>query len=423
MNNNKIYDLNEPFDFSLLHLANPSLINNNNYFSKISQGSMKKNLYLQLPKCTTKQGIVKSSSKSYCELCYGITEKTIIEFLENLEKHILDEIYKNRELWFYNADSMTLEDIEDLMTPLIKTYKHGKNFLLKNNIKLDKFKIYDENENNVTIDDYNLSHEFIPLININGVKFSSKNFSIDLVLTQMMVIYPSEEFEQQVLIKTNKKPEVLEESRDSRELVKVEKERLEESNELEEPNKLIETEDLEGSNPDLEGSNPDLEGSNNLEESNELKNMESNEVEDLNEVEALKIMESNKSLESKDLAEYNETTGFKTNVELQIEEDKKPEQCKPPEVEIENQSFKYLTNANELKQIDNLDLNENIDNTPIEIKTRDEIYLEIYKKAKKKAKEIRKNAIEAFLQAKNIKSKYNLDSLVESSSSEEEEYI
>ena len=93
--------------------------------------------------------------------------------MENLEKHILDEIYKNRELWFYNADSMTLEDIEDLMTPLIKTYKHGKNFLIKNNIKLDKFKIYDENENNLNIEDYNFNHEFIPLININGVKFSS----------------------------------------------------------------------------------------------------------------------------------------------------------------------------------------------------------------------------------------------------------
>lgn len=365
MNNNKIYDLNDPFDFSLLHLANPSLINNNNYFSKISQGSMKKNLYLQLPKCTTKQGIVKSSSKSYCELCYGITEKTIIEFLENLEKHILDEIYKNRELWFYNADSMTLEDIEDLMTPLIKTYKHGKNFLLKNNIKLDKFKIYDENENNVSIDDYNLSHEFIPLVNINGVKFSSKNFSIDLVLTQMMVMYPSEEFEQQVLIKTNKKPEVLEEMRESSELVKVEKEELDESKELEE--------------------------SKELDESKELGELE-------------------------ELEESNELVALETKVELEIEE------SKPEKVDkTDNQSFKYLTNANELTQIDNLDLNEGIDNTPIEIKTRDEIYLEIYKKAKKKAKEIRKNAIEAFLQAKNIKSKYNLDSLVESSSSEEEE--
>ena len=385
MNNNKIYDLNDPFDFSLLHLANPSLINNNNYFSKISQGSMKKNLYLQLPKCITKQGIVKSSSKSYCELCYGITEKTIIEFLENLEKHILDEIYKNRELWFYNADSMTLDDIEDLMTPLIKTYKHGKNFLLKNNIKLDKFKIYDENENNVTIDNYNLSHEFIPLVNINGVKFSSKNFSIDLVLTQMMVMYPSEEFEQHVLIKTNKKPEVLEETRNSRELVNVE-----DSIELEESNEL-----------------------------GELKITESNEP-----VESKDLEESNQEVESKDLEESNELIALESNVELQIEETKEPEQSKSEKAyKTENQSFKYLTNANELTQIDNLDLNEDINNIPIEIKTRDEIYLEIYKKAKKKAKEIRKNAIEAFLQAKNIKSKYNLDSLVESSSSEEEEYI
>ena len=390
MNNNKIYDLNDPFDFSLLHLANPSLINNNNYFSKISQGSMKKNLYLQLPKCTTKQGIVKSSSKSYCELCYGITEKTIIEFLENLEKHILDEIYKNRELWFYNADSMTLEDIEDLMTPLIKTYKHGKNFLLKNNIKLDKFKIYDENENNVTIDNYNLTHEFIPLVNINGVKFSSKNFSIDLVLTQMMVMYPSEEFEQQVLIKTNKKPEVLEEIRESSELVKVEKEELDESKELDEYKELVA-----------------------LETKVELELEESGELDESNELDESKVLG-----ELEELEESNELVALETKVELEIEE------SKPEKVDkTENLSFKYLTNANELTQIDNLDLNDSIDNTPLEIKTRDEIYLEIYKKAKKKAKEIRKNAIDAFLQAKNIKSKYNLDSLVESSSSEEEEYI
>ena len=400
MNNNKIYDLNDPFDFSLLHLANLSLINNNNYFSKISQGSMKKNLYLQLPKCTTKQGIVKSSSKSYCELCYGITEKTIIEFLENLEKHILDEIYKNRELWFYNADSMTLEDIEDLMTPLIKTYKHGKNFLLKNNIKLDKFKIYDENENNVSIDDYNLSHEFIPLVNINGVKFSSKNFSIDLVLTQMMVMYPSEEFEQQVLIKTNKKPEVLEEMRESSELVKVEKEELDESKELEESKELDESKESEESNELIA-----------LETKVELEEEESNEL-----IESKELDESKELGELEELEESNELVALETKVELEIEE------SKPEKVDkTDNQSFKYLTNANELTQIDNLDLNEGIDNTPIEIKTRDEIYLEIYKKAKKKAKEIRKNAIEAFLQAKNIKSKYNLDSLVESSSSEEEE--
>ena len=36
------------------------------------------------------------------------------------------------------------------------------------------------------------------------------------------------------------------------------------------------------------------------------------------------------------------------------------------------------------------------------------------------AKEIRKNAVQAFLEAKNIKNKYNLQTLLESDSSDEE---
>ena len=56
----------------------------------------------------------------------------------------------------------------------------------------------------------------------------------------------------------------------------------------------------------------------------------------------------------------------------------------------------------------------------MELKTHEAIYLEIYKKAKQKAKEIRKNAIAAFLEAKNIKTKYNLDTIMDDSSSDEE---
>ena len=193
--NNQIYELNEPFDFSVVNLGNPSLLNNNNYFSKISQGSMNKNLYIQLPKCSTKLGIVKGSNKTYCELNFGITEKNVIELFENLEKFCLNEICKNKELWFYNSDSMDQDDIEGLMAPVMKTYKHGKNFLVKTHIKLDKFNIYDENENKIKLENYNTAHEFIPLININGIKFSNTNFSIEIILSQMMIIYPSDEFE------------------------------------------------------------------------------------------------------------------------------------------------------------------------------------------------------------------------------------
>ena len=70
----------------------------------------------------------------------------------------------------------------------------------------------------------------------------------------------------------------------------------------------------------------------------------------------------------------------------------------------------------ELINLDTIDENTE----PIELKTHETIYLEIYKKAKQKAKEIRKNAIEAFLEAKNIKNKYNLNTIMEDSSSDEE---
>ena len=70
-------------------------------------------------------------------------------------------------------------------------------------------------------------------------------------------------------------------------------------------------------------------------------------------------------------------------------------------------------------EITDLDvITENSD--PIELKSHESIYLEIYRKAKQKAKEIRRNAVEAFLEAKNIKLKYNLTNIANDSSSDED---
>ena len=89
---------------------------------------------------------------------------------------------------------------------------------------------------------------------------------------------------------------------------------------------------------------------------------------------------------------------------------------------LEDMKNKKIHEINDI-ELNSLDLNDLNEEDPFEIKSRDEIYLEVYKKAKKKAKEIRKNAIQAFLEAKNIKTKYNLESLVDSDSSEEEEFL
>ena len=54
------------------------------------------------------------------------------------------------------------------------------------------------------------------------------------------------------------------------------------------------------------------------------------------------------------------------------------------------------------------------DAEPITLKKPNEVYYEIYKAARKKAKTMRRAAIEAFLEARNIKTKFMLEDLDDS---------
>ena len=62
--------------------------------------------------------------------------------------------------------------------------------------------------------------------------------------------------------------------------------------------------------------------------------------------------------------------------------------------------------------MDILDISELSD--IVDLKKPNEVYYEIYKSAKKKANDLRNNAIEAYLEAKNIKLKYGLEQLDDS---------
>ena len=73
------------FDFSKITLGNPTLLKGNNYYTKTTIGSYDKNIYLQMPKCKTKQGIITTSNKTYCDLVYNASDTNIIDWFENLE--------------------------------------------------------------------------------------------------------------------------------------------------------------------------------------------------------------------------------------------------------------------------------------------------------------------------------------------------
>ena len=84
--------------------------------------------------------------------------------------------------------------------------------------------------------------------------------------------------------------------------------------------------------------------------------------------------------------------------------------------EIENKS-------NTLEEKDHLveiNLEYPTDDNNIKLKNPNEVYLEIYKEAKRRATEAKRAAIQAYLEVKRIKQKYMLDA-IESSDEEIEE--
>jgi len=235
--NNKIYELTDAFDFNLVKLENPSLISGNNYYSKINNAT-KNNLYIQLPKCNTKQGIVNNNNKCFCDLEFFSNNKQVIEFFENLESHCVKEICANKELWFYDSKNITDEDIQEYVVPIMRSYKSGKKFLIKTSIKQDKIIIYDENEKKITLEEYDKVNDIVPLININGIKFSKSSFIIDIILIQFMILYPCDNFENQILIKLNKPISKLDNSCISDKLNNELNNKLNNSNELNNSNDL-----------------------------------------------------------------------------------------------------------------------------------------------------------------------------------------
>ena len=83
-------------------------------------------------------------------------------------------------------------------------------------------------------------------------------------------------------------------------------------------------------------------------------------------------------------------------------------------LEIEDLNDNIEENVEELKDLslDDLPLENNLET--IQLKKPNQVYFELYKEARKKAKEAKKSAILAYLEAKNIKKTYMLENIDDS---------
>ena len=171
------------YDFSKVQLGIPVSHPNSTFLSRIFLNS--KPLYIQTPKCTAKNGIVKSGKKIYCDLMFSSDDSIFIDWVSNLEAKCQSAICSKSESWF--ETEYTKEDIETAFSSPLKIYKSGKYYLLRVNIK-PTIKIYNDLNVEVSFDDINENVTMITVIEFYGIKFTSRNFQIEVELKQSMIV-------------------------------------------------------------------------------------------------------------------------------------------------------------------------------------------------------------------------------------------
>jgi hypothetical protein len=366
-----IIDPNNEFDFSQLSLGNPTSIQGGAYFTKLSY--FQKPLYIQTPKSLTKQGFVKNAKKYYTELMFDNNDEKFFHWLENLESKCYQLIYEKRDTWFQNQ--LELNDIEGAFATTIRPYKSCKYYLLRVNVKMNYatnmplLKIYNENETPLTIDDVTSDTNIISIVEIQGIKFTPRSFQIDIELKQMMTMNTEILFEN-CLIKTThplknniQPPEFINTSLDRAESLSVAK-----------------------------GTGEKL----NSEGFSQRRLEQEPEQEQEQEKDNISVIKETKNVENK--KELEQMTEPILKEELNISEPLP------------------LENADELKEVDFMDVSTL---ESITLKKPNQVYYEIYKAAIKKARTAKKEAIIAFLEAKNIKKTYMLENLDESDSDQD----
>jgi hypothetical protein len=360
------------YDFSNLYLGPPSSLAGGSYFTKIMYNSNKL-LYLQTPKCLSKQGFVKSGKKIFIDLMFDNNDTVFINWIENLESKCQELLFSKGDTWFQTK--LEKDDIETAFTSAFKIYKSGKYYLLRVNVK-PNIKIYNETNSIVNLEDITPDKNIISILEIQGIKFTSRSFQIEIELKQSLIVSP-DPFLDSCFIK-NPVKNITSVGNTLKNEIKTEvKNEIKQVNKMDldefikdSANDIINKQILETIHP-VTNSLTEIDPFENYED--ELKNENENEIENENENE-------------------NED-----NIILEIEE------------------LDLKEDPNLLKEFD---LNSSLVNSldTFTLKKPNQVYYDIYKKARDKAKEAKKAALTAYLELKEIKKTYMIDNIDDSDS-------
>jgi hypothetical protein len=362
MSDYKILVPSESFDFTKLSLVNPITLQGGSFFTKILNDNNE--LYIQTPICTTKNGFVKTAKKINCDMLFEKTNTVFIEWFENLEEYCQKLIYQKSGDWF--ADEIELDDIENAFTSSIRSYKSGMFNMIKTSTEsprishsISNLSIYDQQERQMKLEDVNSDNTMVCILQIHGVKFTQKNFQIFIQLKQVMVLNDN------MFSKCQIKPNV-----EVRSKKKISLKAHSEDDNVEDNDDKEETD----VNEDINITTYD----------NNKESILSDEIESIEEPLEGNNLEVIEPLENKEMIDTTEN----------LEEMSELEELKLEEVQL------------------NLDDAENLEE--ITLKKPDEVYMEIYSEARRKAKEAKKQALISYLELKKIKSEWDVNGLEDS---------
>lgn len=372
-----IVEPNDSFDFTKLSLGHPSNIQGGAYFTSIEYNSIP--LYIQTTKSLSKQGIVRTGKKMYIDLMFDKTSEPIITWFENLEETCKKLIYTKKEEWFQN--SLEEGDIDNAFNSTVRIFKSGKFYLVRSNIKCNQssepaVKLYNENEVPMTCQDIIDDTEIISILEIKGIKFTTRNFQIDIDVKQIMIL-DNEPIFKNCVIKGRKSNTDDKSNTNDKSNADDKSNTDDKSNADEKPNN--EEKEMDVAKP----KNIDFTTNDKLDNTDNLEEMEDKSIHLVNDIPNEDIIQIETNVEN-------------NNVDFEIEE------LHDNLIEEESQLQELIIDNTHLSEMDNITL-----------KKPNQIYFELYKEARLKAKTAKKNAILAFLEAKNIKKTYMLDNLNE----------
>ena len=361
-----IIEPNDTFDFTKLSLAHPVGIQGGAYFTKIEHSG--KPLYIQTSKSQTKQGIIKTGKKYYCDLMFDKNAAQFISWIEALEERCQQLIFDRRDTWFEN--NLEAADIESAFGSTIRVYKSGKYYLVRTNVKSHNsspfIKIYSEHETTMSVNDITEGTNIISILEIQGIKFTARNFQIEIELKQVMVLDDDPLFENCLINPKTHNGDII------KPLIHESKP-LEKNEEFKELDEVEETDNV------------------NKEQNIPIVNTNTFDLE-----------ETQNGISLEELMSEPEIQENSDNISLDLEFEKLDENIEE--------------NTDDLKEMNELELNLDDDLEIIHLKKPNQVYFELYKEARNKAKIAKKNALLAYLEAKNIKKTYMLDDLTDSDS-------